>query len=68
MKYVYTLDMCSACEELKKNLITAGEKFEERDGKRLMNINTIVDEIDREAFIKLQMQNQSFPVLVEVGD
>lgn len=67
-KYIYVKKMCSACDELKTRLLTAGTVFTERDGDRLSLDPRIMDEIDKEAFIQLQQQNLTFPVEVDIKE
>lgn len=64
MIYIYSKKMCSACDALKTELENEGTAFVERDGDRLNNDPRIFDDIDKEAFIQLQIQNLTFPVVV----
>jgi hypothetical protein len=66
MRYVYTKPMCSACDTLKHGYRSDSVTFQERSGDRLGNDPRIFDDIDREAFMVYQMQNQTFPVVVEI--
>ncbi|MEE9215093.1 MAG: hypothetical protein V3U54_09930 [Thermodesulfobacteriota bacterium] len=66
MKYIYTQDMCSACTELKVKYDAEGTKYKERNADRLKNPANDVDDIDKVAFAQLAMQNNVFPVEVEV--
>ncbi len=65
-KYIYSKEMCSACDELKKEYKEQGVRFIERNGDRLDNDPRIFDDIDKEAFMNLQMQNLTFPVEIDV--
>lgn len=67
-KYVYSKKMCSACDSAKERLRMAGTAFVERSGDRLDLDPRIFDEIDKEAFLQLQMQNLTFPVIVDIVD
>jgi len=60
------MPMCSACEALKKKYRAEHISFQERRGERLDNDPRIFDEIDKEAFLVLQMQNLTFPVELDV--
>lgn len=64
MKYIYTMDMCSACVELKVVYDAQGIEYVERDGDRLKNPKD-VDDIDKKAFAQLAFQGNVFPVEVE---
>jgi hypothetical protein len=64
MRYVYSKPMCSACDSLKKKYKEGGVEFVERSGERLDLDPRLYDDIDRKAFITLQMQNLTFPVEV----
>lgn len=66
MKYIYSMDMCSACDALKKRYKEGGVEFSERSGERLKLDPRIFDEIDKEAFLTLQMQNLTFPVELDI--
>lgn len=65
MKYIYTKDMCLACEELKERYDAQGINYIERDGDRLKTPATDRDSIDVDAFVQLSIQNMQFPVEVE---
>jgi glutaredoxin len=64
--YIYTMPMCGACEEIKRYWKDQHKDFIERSGERLKNDPRIFDDIDKDAFMILQMQNQTFPVEVEL--
>ena len=64
--YIYSMPMCSACEALKKKYKDKHISFVSRKGDRLENDPRIFDDVDREAFLILQMQNRTFPVQLEV--
>jgi hypothetical protein len=66
MKYIYSKDMCSACDSLKNKYKEGGVEFVERDGDRLDLDPRLYDDIDREAFLILQMQNLTFPVELDI--
>lgn len=66
MIYIYTKEMCSACEEKKERYRIMGVEYVERDADRLKNPGGDVDEIDRRAFAQLAMQNNMLPVEVEM--
>jgi hypothetical protein len=66
MKYIYTKDMCSACEALKHKYKEGGVPFVERDGDRFDLDPRLYDNIDVEAFLILQMQNLTFPVEIDI--
>jgi hypothetical protein len=66
LKVIYSMPMCSACEALKQKYVDEHVLFQERNGDRLKNDPRIFDDIDKEAFMVLQMQNQEFPVEVEI--
>ncbi len=66
--YIYTMEECPACDKLKKDLKEAHITFQERKGDRLNLDPRIFDDIDREAFLALQMQNLKFPVRVEIEE
>ena len=63
MKYIYTQANCPKCESLKSGLIKQGILFKERPAERLQNRT---DQIDVDGFIKLQMQNLTLPVEVDI--
>lgn len=65
-KYVYTKKMCGACDERKEMLRDSQVEFTERSGDRLDLDPRIFDDIDKEAFLQLQMQNLTFPVEVDI--
>lgn len=65
MRYVYVKDMCSACEEKKKEFDSQGIDYIIREASRLENSGWDTDEIDKTAFAQLAMQNNVFPVWVE---
>jgi hypothetical protein len=58
--------MCSACDDLKKKYRDQHISFQERHGERLDLDPRIFDEIDKEAFLQLQMQNLTFPVELDI--
>lgn len=66
MKYIYTKDMCSACDSLKNKYKEGGVPFVEREGERLALDFRLMDSIDKEGFVTLQMQNLTFPVEVDI--
>jgi arsenate reductase-like glutaredoxin family protein len=66
MKFIYTKKMCSACDALKEKLREAGTPFAARSGDRFDLDPQIFDDVDREAFLKFQMQNLTFPVEVDI--
>lgn len=66
MKYIYSKSMCGACIALKKKYDDEGIEYVERDGSRLQKPADNSDEIDREGLVQLAMQNQVFPVEVEM--
>jgi hypothetical protein len=66
IKYIYSMSMCSACEALKEKYREGHIAFQERPGERLQNDPRIFDEIDKEAFLVLQMRGQMFPVEIEM--
>ncbi len=66
--YIYTMEMCPACDKLKKDLKESHTTFQERKADRLHLDPRIFDDIDKEAFLVLQMQNLKFPVRVEIKD
>ena len=68
MKYIYTMPMCGACLKLKKKYIRDGVKYIERDGKRLTDPPGDIDNIDRDAMMRLSMNNMVFPIEVEDSD
>jgi hypothetical protein len=69
MKYLYTKPMCGACEKRKKEIAEGGKPYVLRDAARLLqNDSSVYDDIDTEAFLKLQMQNLTFPVEVDIVD
>jgi glutaredoxin len=65
VKYIYTKPMCSACEDLKNKYKEGGVAFVVRFAARLSLDERLMDEIDKEAFMVLQMQNLTFPVEVD---
>jgi hypothetical protein len=65
-KYIYTKAMCSACDALKKKYKDQHISFQERSGDRLDLDPRIFDEIDKEAFLQLQMQNLTFPIELDI--
>jgi glutaredoxin len=67
MKYMYTADMCSACEKLKKEYREQGIEFVERHASRLKTPGNDRDDIDLDAFVQLTMNNMQLPVVVERG-
>jgi len=56
MIYLYSKEMCGACEAREKELKEAGIPFEKREGERILDP---VDEIDHEMFIKLAMDGKA---------
>lgn len=68
MIYLYSKEFCSACEKRKVELMEGAGQFIMRDADRLDNDPRIFDEADKEAFLKLQMQNLTFPVEVDIVD
>jgi hypothetical protein len=58
--------MCSACAALEKTLRLGGISYIKRDGDRLDLDPRIFDDIDKEAFLQLQMQNLTFPVEIDI--
>jgi hypothetical protein len=66
LKYIYTKQMCSACDALKAKYRSKGTTFVERNGDRLDLDPRIFDDVDKEAFLKLQMQDLTFPVEVDI--
>lgn len=66
--YIYTMEECPACTNLKQGLKDAHIPYQERKGDRLNLDPRIFDDIDREAFLVLQMQNLKFPVRVEIEE
>jgi hypothetical protein len=65
-KYIYSLPMCSACVALKEKHKKEGVKFVERDGTRLTDPNKDWDEIDEEGRVQLAIQNDTFPVEIDI--
>jgi len=63
MKYIYTQANCPKCSSLKSGLIKQGILFKERSAERLQNRT---DQIDVDGFVKLQMQNLTLPVEVDI--
>lgn len=66
MKYIYTKDMCGACISQKKEWDKQNVMYEERSADRLSPLFIEKDNVDIEAFLQLQMQNQTLPVIVEL--
>ncbi len=64
MKYIYTQANCPKCESLKSGLIKQGILFRERTSERLQNR---IDQVDVDAFVKLQIQNLTLPVEVDIS-
>ncbi len=60
------MDMCGACITRKKELKAAHRTYVERSGERLALDTRVFDDIDREAFLQLQMQNLTYPVEVDI--
>ena len=58
--------MCSACDQAKAGLRNGRISFVERSGDRLDLDPKIFDDIDKEAFLKLQMQNLTFPIELDI--
>jgi glutaredoxin len=65
MKYVYTANMCPACEKLKKEYKEQEVEFVERNGNKLKTPGSDRDDIDVDAFAQLAMNNMLLPVVVE---
>lgn len=65
-KYVYSKKGCTGCAALEKTLKLGGIPFIRRNGDRLDLDPRIFDPIDKEAFLKLQRQNLTFPVEVDM--
>jgi hypothetical protein len=69
MIFLYTMEMCGACETRKAELRKSHpENWQERKGERLQLDPRVFDAIDREAFANLQMQHGGFPVEVDSRD
>lgn len=66
MKYIYTLDNCPKCVKLKEMYDSQGIEYTERDGGRLKTPAADQDNIDKDAFVQLSMQNMVFPIEVDV--
>lgn len=66
MIYLYSKPMCSACIAQKKEYEENGIEYKERDADRLATTPDNLDEVDREAHVKLNMQNMKLPVIVEM--
>ena len=64
--YIYTKPGCSGCDELKTKLDAAGVEYIERSPDRWDDEPDKIDEIDIDARVQLCLQNEVFPVLVEV--
>ena len=65
-KYIYSVPDCPRCDKLKDKYKAGRVSFVERSGGRLGKDPRMFDLIDKEAFLKIQMQNQMFPVEVEM--
>jgi hypothetical protein len=65
-KYIYLKKDCIACSALKASLREAGTSFIERNADRLSLDHRIFDQIDKEAFLQLQMQDLTFPVEIDI--
>lgn len=63
MKYIYTVNNCPLCENLKKKYKEFEIQFIERTADR---IKTPEDDIDREALIQASTQNMTLPVVVDL--
>ncbi len=65
MIYLYTAPECPRCEKRKTELKESGKVFVLRDADRLKKPTDDQDEIDKDAFVQLSLQNLILPVEVE---
>ena len=66
VRYIYSMKDCPKCDKLKNQLREEHATFIERSGERLSGDTRIMDNIDKEAHLKLQMQNLTFPVDITI--
>lgn len=62
---IYTSPECPKCVDQKAKWDAEGVSYEERNSSRLKNPS---DAIDTEGLINAAMQNETLPVIVELGD
>ena len=65
MIYLYTTEDCPRCDKRKKELIANGIPFTPRDSQRLTKPTDDQDDIDKDAFVQLSLNNMILPVEVE---
>ncbi len=61
-RYMYTSSLCGNCKALKKEYASKGINYIERDADRIKNPE---DDIDKEAFVELSLNNMVLPIVVE---
>lgn len=62
-KYLYTVDNCKRCVELKKKFAEEGVEYEERSAERIKRPE---DFVDSEALVQASLQNMTLPVVVDI--
>lgn len=65
MIYLYTAPDCPACDKRKAELVANGIEHTIRDSSRLTAPQGNQDDIDKDAFVQLSMNNMRVPVEVE---
>lgn len=65
MIYIYTAPDCPRCVTRKNELKANGKEYTERDADRLKKPTDDQDDIDKDAFVQLSMNNMILPVEVE---
>lgn len=65
IKYLYTQDNCPLCKKVKEGYEKRGVVYIEREVSR---IKSPIDEIDREAFVQVSMQNMELPVEANIDE
>jgi hypothetical protein len=66
VRYVYSMEDCPKCDRLKQDLRGNHTSFTERNGERLKEDPRLLDDIDKQAFLQLQMQNLTFPIDITI--
>jgi hypothetical protein len=66
VRYIYSMTDCPKCERLKQDLRGNHTTFVERSGDRFKGDIRLLDDIDKKAFLQLQMQNLTFPIDITI--
>jgi hypothetical protein len=66
VRYLYSMDACPKCVALYEKLKDDHVAFTVRSGERLKGDPRLLDDIDKQAFLQLQMQNLTFPIDITI--